>query len=372
MWRALRRTAWTKNGRAVFQIACLLFGAALATHRPSLYAAAALLASLVVVAILGAAFAWSRLEATWECPSRVHADEVFPLRMRLRNRGFLAVCGVEIREPGKRKGPPAVVSGLLRPGADLPIDVGGRLRRRGLQWLEAPLLTIRWPFMLAAAEGALGEDREVLAFPRRIPVPGHLLRSPAAESAAEETAAAAQRGGDHFRGVRDWVPGDAPRAIAWRSSARHGRLLSREFEREDTGRAVVLLDADVRDLAPSNRAAALERACSLAASLLLRLRTEGRRVTFAAFTPDPVVVRSLSTARGLGRALEALALLAPPDRRDPRRDPLALLPARDLRGARVLLVKAALGSPRSVRGPRGVEIRVVPSLRAVFEPGVRR
>ncbi len=112
----------------------------------------------------------------------------------------------------------------------------------------------------------------------------------------------------------------------------------------------------------------MERACSIAASLLLRLRARGRRTAFAAFTPEPVLVPSVLAARGMGRALEALALLVPPDRKDPRRDPLALLPASALRGARVLLVRAAPGRSRTRRGPGGAEIREIPALRATFEP----
>ena len=371
MWRALRKTVLTEHGRRVGWLAGLCFAFATVTHRPSLYAGAALLASLVLLAWIGAAFASRSVVATWECPARVHAGEVFPLRLRMRNRGFLPLCGIEIREPGNLDGPPAAVAGGLRPGAEIPMEVRGRVRRRGRHDLEAPILSVRWPFLLAVSVRPVGEDREILAFPRRVPVPAAALRSPAAEAAPEEAVSAALRGGALFRGVRDWTPGDAPRAIAWRQSARHGRLLSREFEREDAGRAVVLLDADVRDLAAPDRAAALERACSLAASLLLRLKAEGRRTAFAAYTPGPVVVASVSSARGLGLALEALALLEPPARRDPRRDPLALLPPGTLRGARVLLVKAGHGAPRTVRGPRGVEIRVLPSLRATIAPGVK-
>lgn len=36
-------------------------------------------------------------------------------------------------------------------------------------------------------------------------------------------------GGDEFSGLREWRPGDAPRLIAWRQSARNDRLLSRVY-----------------------------------------------------------------------------------------------------------------------------------------------
>ena len=49
--------------------------------------------------------------------------------------------------------------------------------------------------------------------------------------------------GTEFWGIRDYQPGDEQRAINWKASARHGRLLTNEFEGERSADAVLVLDA---------------------------------------------------------------------------------------------------------------------------------
>ncbi len=374
---AVRSTRPTRSGRFVLNGGILLLVIAYFTERPPLYLAASLLLALYAVAHLGAAYAGKSLVVGWDCPSRVFAEEPFALRFVIGNRGRAALSGIEVPELVSRGGGKgtsllrmdAAVLPLVAPGRSVPLDVGTRLRHRGEYRLAAPLLQVRWPFGLAVAERACPGEQAVIAYPWRVPVESRAIRSRVPEPARREVAAAVPRGGELLRGVREWVPGDAPRAIAWRASARHGELLTREFEREDAGCAVVALDADPRDLPTQrDRSAAVEQACAKAASLLLRLRAEGRRTALAVFTPEPLYLPTIAGERALGRALEALALLQPPGRKEPRRDPLSLVPEAALRGARVILVKAAFGPVRTTRRPGGAEVVTLPALRATFSP----
>jgi uncharacterized protein (DUF58 family) len=378
-----RRASWTaavgatrptKAGAHVLYVAGLFLAVALATGRTPLYAGAALLLSLYLVGHVGAAYAWRSLSIDWDCPPRVFAATPFAVQVRFRNRGRAHLTG--IRVPGET--PPtlhwrdAPFGIAVLPGATASVDLGAVVRHRGRRRLGLPRIEVRWPFGLAVAAFERIGDREVLAYPRRVPVPARAVRSRSLESSRPETAAAVPRGGELLRGLRDWASGDSPRGIAWRASARHGTLLSREFEREDAGRAIVALDLDVRGLSATDRAAAVERACSLAASLLLRLRAEGRSAALAAWTPEPLFLGSVAGERGLGRALEELALISAPARREDRRDPLDLVPASCLRGARVVLVKAGRGPERTRRLPGGGEVVTVPSLHATFQPEAGR
>jgi len=368
-WRAaLRSTVPTKPGRLVVWASSLLLVGAFTTGRPALYAGASLLLALYLVGHLGAAYAAASLEVDWDAPSRVFAGEPFPLRVHLRHRGRIAIAGLEVHELAPGAGPPVAVAPRIAAGGALTMEARGKVRRRGLHVVPPPAVAVRWPFLLAVAVRTAGEPRSILAYPRRIPVSPGLLRSRAPEAAAASSCTA-PCGGSLFRGVRDWQWGDPPRAIAWRATARHDRMVSREFEREDAARAVVALDADARDLPAADRASAVERACSLAASLLLRLRADGRRASFAAWTPEALVVHGASSRRGLGRALEGMALLESGPRRGPRKDPLALLPPSALRGARVILVRAATGPRTVTRGPHRSEVVTLPALRATFSPG---
>jgi uncharacterized protein (DUF58 family) len=350
--------------------ALLLFG--YATERASLFAGASLLLGLYAVGHLGTAYAARSLRIAWDCPSRVHASEPFGIRLVLRNAGLAGISGIEVSEPAPSRDRTLHLHPLLEAGASAELEIPGIVRRRGFHRLPPPRVVLRWPFLLAESRRSAGEERELLAYPRRVPVPSRALRSGIPETSSREQAAVLPRGGELLRGVREWSPGDPARAIAWRASARHGTLLTREFEREDSGRSLVLLDADPRDLPAATRSAAVERACSLAASLVLRLRSEGRRVAFGTRAPEPVFVPSAAAPAALGRVLETLSLLEPPARRTPRQDPLGVVPAAALRGSRVILVRAAIGPARSMRDPRGFEVLTIPSLHATYRPEVPR
>ena len=375
-WASLRATRPTDAGWALHYAAGFLLFAAMLTGRDALFAGASLLLALSLVGYFGAARAARSLSVEWEAPDRVFASEEFPLRVTVRNRGRAAVGGIEffaspIEAAGEKPGA-ALARVPGRGGATL--DLATRLRHRGRHRIFAPRVVTGWPFGLFRATLAPAGDRSVLVYPRRVPVPARALRSLHPEPAPRESAAAVPRGGELLRGVRPFAPGDSPRSIAWRASARHGRLLSREFEREDAGRAVVALDPDPRGLVSASfvRAEAVERACSLAASLCLRLRADGRKATLVVFAPDPTLVPSVERARGIARALETLALLEPPAKKDPPRDPLTLLPAGLLRGARVLLVTADRGAPRVESGPGGCEVLVIPAIRTSTGAGGAR
>jgi uncharacterized protein (DUF58 family) len=89
--------------------------------------------------------------------------------------------------------------------------------------------------------------------------------------------------GSEFREIRDHRPGDPYRAIAWKASARRGRLLVREFDDESRITLRLLLDTS-----PSMRAGAMGRtpldgALSLCARIIESLLNSGDRVGLVTF-----------------------------------------------------------------------------------------
>lgn len=136
-----------------------------------------------------------------------------------------------------------------------------------------------------------------------------------------ESGSASRRSGDqHFHALRDYVLGDEPRSVHWRSSARAGKLVVRQQVSEaSTGTTIVL---DVDGSAYSTNAAfsaswdaerfetAVEVAASLASSQLGRTEqvhlvttARGARVTSA----------SVGAAGSLLDALSVVRLLPPVD-----------------------------------------------------------
>lgn len=76
-----------------------------------------------------------------------------------------------------------------------------------------------------------------------------------------------------FHAVREYVPGDALRHVHWKSTAKTGTIMVRQYEESQTARAAILFDADRAGYASD---AEYELAVSAAASLGLQSVREGR------------------------------------------------------------------------------------------------
>lgn len=122
-----------------------------------------------------------------------------------------------------------------------------------------------------------------------------------------------------FHGLRPFRSGDSPRWIHWRTSARRGELMVREYENATTDNLVLILDPCVEpevpnldgDPAPWTRDPTflLERAVSLAASVCWEwCRQKGDRLLLAVAGSRPVLWEGV-TSRALAlRMLEGLAV----------------------------------------------------------------
>jgi uncharacterized protein (DUF58 family) len=84
--------------------------------------------------------------------------------------------------------------------------------------------------------------------------------------------------GDELRELRDHAPGDPFKRIAWKASARRGRLLVREMERDDRDVVWLIVDASVELLAGDPGGAPLDRVLEEVADRATRHLQRGDRV----------------------------------------------------------------------------------------------
>ena len=186
--------------------------------------------------------------------------------------------------------------------------------RRGRYVLTGYRIATKFPFALFRKSRDVDAPVEVIVYPARVSVP---RPPPRAQVRGDTTANRLGRRGEFF-GLRERRTGDDRRDVHWKSSARTGRLLVREYEdehaRQVDDRRRNALPQDVRDavtdgaLAPRAEAlvSAVERAISVAASLATSYLEAGWTVE--------VVARGLHVPAGSGRlhesrVLRALALL---------------------------------------------------------------
>jgi uncharacterized protein (DUF58 family) len=141
------------------------------------------------------------------------------------------------------------------------------LPRRG--WYECPPLRAvsSFPFGLVRQEVTFGEGGAVTVLPQLGTLHvGRLRRWLAQTARPDERARRTRRRLAHeveFQGLRAFHPGDSPRWIHWRTSARRGELMVREFD-QGTHHDLVLLLEPYAETDPSP---ALEAALSLAATI---------------------------------------------------------------------------------------------------------
>jgi uncharacterized protein (DUF58 family) len=128
-----------------------------------------------------------------------------------------------------------------------------------------------------------------------------------------------QRGeGTAFAGMRDYVPGDDPRLLDWKATARHARLITREQSIERSQTVVTMIDCGRAMTQLAGRYARFEHVLSAAIVLSDVAAASGDRVGLLAFD-DAVRAfvppqKGLAALRRLRPALSGLdAILTEPD-----------------------------------------------------------
>ncbi|MBX3194453.1 MAG: DUF58 domain-containing protein [Microbacteriaceae bacterium] len=174
-----------------------------------------------------------------------------------------------------------------------------------------PVRTVRAdPVGLVRRELAWTPASELVVHPRTIGVPSSstgLIRdlegTPTRDLTSSDVA---------FHALREYQPGDERRYIHWKSTAKTGRFMVREFEQTRRSHLVVALSLATGDYASEEE---FELAVSVAGSLGVRAIRDGRTVSVVVSTVTPefakrkvLAVRSLAT-HVPGRLLDELAVV---------------------------------------------------------------
>lgn len=111
------------------------------------------------------------------------------------------------------------------PEETLKLQLEQRTARRGYMRMEPFVVENRFPFGLFKAWSVIIPEARCLVYPKPALNPPPLPRTGRGDRGA------ADRGdGDHFHGLREYQPGDPLKRVAWRASARHQKLYTREME----------------------------------------------------------------------------------------------------------------------------------------------
>jgi uncharacterized protein (DUF58 family) len=171
----------------------------------------------------------------------------------------------------------------------------------------------QWPAFRIRVGGVLG----LAWWPRSLRVDGEIRVVPdivhdseRATGASLPGAQAAQRSGSgsEVLQLREYLPGDAPRAIDWKASARARRLISRDFSEDQQLDIVVAVDSGRTSAMAAGHADRLALYANIAARLAQRAVALDDRVGLLIYAQQPLV--ALAPRHGAAAVTRLRSLLA--------------------------------------------------------------
>lgn len=237
-----------------------------------------------------------RLEVRRRPPRALTAGVRGRITYEVRNaKRRLPSLAVEVGEAGEHGR--AWIS-ALEPGATATARAEAGWDRRGVYPLETVTLATSFPFGLFRKERDVELPGEAVVWPRHdLPLRDPRPAGERVRRAGETYAGAAGARGE-YRGLRPYRPGDDPRDVHWKTTARAGQPVVREYERDRSSALWICLDLRAPD--SDEAETALEVAASLAAA------AERRGDPFALATADARIGPGAGPAQ-LERVLDALA-----------------------------------------------------------------
>ncbi len=276
-FRPPRRLSFTREGRVVVILSVAVGFAAINTGNNLLYLLLGWLLSFIIASGILSEQTLKRLAVTRRPPARVFAGEPFLMEVVIENqKPRRASYSIEVEDLIDRTPLDKRCYFLKIPEKKTQrTSYRHTFGRRGLYTLAGYRLATKFPFALFRKSRDVDAPLEVLVYPARVAV----ARPPSrARVSGDSTAERMGRRGEFF-GLRERRDGDDRRDVHWKSSARTGRLLVREYEDEQQKTIVIGVDnalpAATREAiadkatAPAHDAqiVAVERAISVAASL---------------------------------------------------------------------------------------------------------
>jgi len=191
----------------------------------------------------------------------------------------------------------------ILPDREVEVQIAVTPLRRGLLRLEGLTLARPDPFGLVRAFAKLRTADSILILPRRYPLPSIVL--PGTMKVQEGGVALASNVGqsDEFVSLREYRRGDPLRRIHWRSWARIGKPIVREFEDEFFARHALVLDT----FSDEPYSEIFEEAVSVAASFACALLTQESLLDLLFVGAQAYC---FTTGRGLAHVDQMLEILA--------------------------------------------------------------
>ncbi len=289
----LRIPRFTREGWYFVCVLLFVMGGAVARELNLLVVLSGMMIGPLVFHARMVSLALRRLHVMRRIPKRIHAGEPLHVRIGVLNgRHRLGAWLLQAQDKltfqngGGKPGGPTLVDvaiPLVEPSQETWVSYRAHLTQRGRYEFGPISLRTRFPLGLLEC-GRRYETRDSLIVCPRL---GHLSPEWAKLTLGDPmgTQLPKSRQGlteAEFYGLREWRPGDSPRWVHWRTSARISTLAVRQFEQRRQQSLTLLLDLWLSPQATDADRLRLELAISVAATAVSDLgRHGGAHLTLA-------------------------------------------------------------------------------------------
>lgn len=273
-------------------IAGVLLGAVLGWYEALVLGLAAVVLMLLAIPFLFGKGLYSVTLTVMK--ERVVAGETLPAQLEVVNAGKRLAMPSRMDIP-VGQGILDVQVPFLRAGQQLRQSLQIPAMRRGVIRVGPVTMVKTDPLRLFSNELTWSGATEVYVHPATVALPGtstgfirDLEGNPTRRIVSSDLA---------FHAIREYAPGDSQRIIHWKSTAKTGKLMVRQFEETRKSKMMILLSVNPEDYADGEE---FELAISAAGSLAVRSIRDGRDVEFITSAQVPELVRmSVASLRKL-------------------------------------------------------------------------
>ena len=307
----------TKRAVIVVLVSGLLFIAGSTAQASWLFVIAAGVLGLVV----GSLFIRHNLKAAGverTAPRRVRVGDEVRVGVMVSNAGTKPVPLLRLSDHHGAFEDSAILVERLKPGQRAHVELVKTAVRRGAFAGGEAVLVSGAPFGFLRSTRTIDVTTDVTVVPRWVELRSFPILEPSSYLADVVHERARTGAGEEFLGVRDYRPGDPPRFVHWRSTARAGHLVVREFEEEVASRVALVIAGADAGVPPDS---AYETLISAAASIGVYALATGHPVDLVRSAPggeiehigDPdrfALLDWLARARPVDASLEPLVNVA--------------------------------------------------------------
>ncbi|MDP2953963.1 MAG: DUF58 domain-containing protein, partial [Chloroflexota bacterium] len=226
----------------------------------------------------------------------------------VENRGRLTKGWLEVQDQANLPGGFSPTALTLPAGRSQSWVSRAECRQRGLFSLGPVDVASEDPFGLFRLRRSFGPTGKLLVYPATVDLPQFSVPSVDLSEEGPQHHHAPRAIINAYT-TRDYMPGDSLNRVHWRSTARWGKLMVKEFEQESSSQVWLLLDMDERVHTGEGPEGTEEYGVTIAASLAKKLLEARFAVGLAAQGDQSYIIPPERGSGQLARVMEALAVV---------------------------------------------------------------